>query len=389
MKKFASFFLKPAAVVLLLLLAAGNAFADGTAQPDTGFQLNVNTVLVFVIFLLFILIAVLGFTVRSSMDIYRKRKAAEKEKENTGAKTLLMILVLCMLSLQGMAQEETKVVMSAKIDLSESTIMRNIMLFIIALEVLTILFFVKWISFFTGIDELRRSKGKKGLFNIDFKKIWVRANKLKPIEEEASLDVGHSYDGIRELDNVTPPWFTIAFLASIVFGIGYLWRYHVAESAPNQIQEYEIEVAQAKIRIAEHMKNQKDLVDENTVVMLSGADIETGKVLYANNCAVCHGHEGQGKVGPNLTDEYWLHGGRINDVFKVIKFGAVEKGMMSWKGVFSATEIAQISSYIKSLGGTKPAGAKEPQGELYKEEAPAAAPTDSTAAQPAVAVLKK
>jgi cytochrome c oxidase cbb3-type subunit 3 len=386
MKKFASRFLKLTSVLLLLFFSVANVAAQGTEQPETGFKLNVNTVLAFVVFLLFILIAVLGFTVRSSMDIYRKRKAGEK-KDNAVGKTLLLILFFSMLAIPGMAQETPEVVISAKIDLSENTLLRNIMLFIIGLEVLTILFFVKWISFFTGIDELRRSKGKKGIFNIDFQKIWVKANKFKPIEEEASLDVGHSYDGIRELDNATPPWFTIAFIASIIFGIGYLWRYHVAESAPNQIQEYEMEVAQAKIKIAEHMKNQKDLVDENTVVMLSGADIDNGKILYANNCAVCHGNEGQGKVGPNLTDEYWLHGGRINDVFKVIKLGAIEKGMMSWKGVFSATEIAQISSYIKSIGGSKPAGAKEPQGELYKEEAPV--PADSSAAKQVVAEVKK
>lgn len=385
MKKFASLFIKPVFIVGLLTVLVGNLQAQGAATSESGFTLTVNTVLAFVVILLFVIIAVLGFTVRSSMDIYRKRKAITKAGTDNGGKTILMILFLCMLSVTATAQEVPVVPAAASIDLSENTILRNLLLFIIVLQVITILFFVKWISFFTGIDELRRSKGKKGLFNIDFQKFWIKANKLKPIEAEASLDVGHEYDGIRELDNVTPPWFTIAFLASIVFGIGYLWRYHVAESAPNQIKEYEMEVAAAKVRIAEHMKNQKDLVDENTVTMLGAADIDNGKILYANNCAVCHGGSGEGKVGPNLTDEYWLHGGDIKDVFKVIKFGAVEKGMMSWKGVFSATEIAQLSSYIKSIGGTKPVGAKEPQGELYKEVAVVAPLADSSSAvKPAV-----
>ncbi len=388
MKKFASYFLKPAGVLALLTCMMTAAQAQAVTQAEPGFTLNVNTVLAFVVILLFVLIAVLGLTVRSSMDVHRKRKAAEKATNDGGVKTLLMILFFSMLSITAFAQDVPEVATSAKVDLSENTILRNLLLFIIVLEVITILFFVKWITFFTGIDELRRSKGKKGLFNIDFKKFWIKANKLKPIEEEDSLDVGHEYDGIRELDNATPPWFTIAFLASIVFGIGYLWRYHVAESAPNQIKEYEMEVAAAKVKIAEHMKNQKDLVDENTVTMMSGADIDNGKVLYANNCGVCHGAAGEGKVGPNLTDEYWIHGGDIKDVFKVIKFGAIEKGMMSWKGVFSATEIAQISSYIKSIAGTKPAGAKEPQGELYKEAAPAATAADSSAAKPQPEVKK-
>ena len=251
----------------------------------------------------------------------------------------------------------------------------------LCLELLIICVFIYWIRFFTGIEELQEKKAlaRKERFK-GRGSWWSRANKMKPIEEEHTLDVGHNYDGIRELDNPTPPWFSVAFIASILFGLGYLWRYQVAHAAPNQYEEYEIAVTKGNLQVAEYLKTKGDAVNEQTVVMLDGAGIEAGKKLFINNCTACHGTAGQGGVGPNLTDDYWLHGGAIGSVFHTIKFGVVEKGMMSWKDVFSAQQIAELASYIKSLHGTHPPGAKEPQGELYKEEP---VKKDSTAVVPA------
>jgi cytochrome c oxidase cbb3-type subunit 3 len=93
------------------------------------------------------------------------------------------------------------------------------------------------------------------------------------------------------------------------------------------------------------------------------ADMEAGKALFITNCAPCHGTNAEGKVGPNLTDEYWLHGGDINHVYKTIKFGVPSKGMVAWKGKLAGKQMLQVASYIQSLQGSKPAGAKEPQGE--------------------------
>jgi cytochrome c oxidase cbb3-type subunit 3 len=114
--------------------------------------------------------------------------------------------------------------------------------------------------------------------------------------------------------------------------------------------------------------------------MLDAGGISAAQSVYITNCAACHGQKGEGTVGPNLTDDYWLHGGKINDVFKTIKYGVPEKGMRAWQEDLSPVKIAQVSSFIKSLRGTNPPNAKEKQGELYVEEgAPAA---DSTAAAP-------
>lgn len=204
-----------------------------------------------------------------------------------------------------------------------------------------------------------------------FSHVWDRMNRFKPLEEEGSVDTGHNYDGIRELDNITPPWFTAGFLLTILFAGVYLWRYHVSESAPLQIEEYEIAMAQADAEDAARLSSQANKVDENSVVMLGPSDIEQGKKIFGEKCAPCHmAHGGSmaGGVGPNLTDDYWINGGSIKAIFTTIKYGRPDKGMISWKDQLSPTQIAQAASFVKSIKGSNPPGAKEPQGDLYVEE---------------------
>ncbi|MBP7822131.1 MAG: c-type cytochrome [Saprospiraceae bacterium] len=211
--------------------------------------------------------------------------------------------------------------------------------------------------------------------------LWDRLNSFRPMEDEAKLDVGHSYDGIRELDNVTPPWFTYTFLLSILFAIGYMYRYHVAKSAPLMIEEYKIEMAAADAEMESQSKGKANKIDENTVTMLGASDIEAGKKIFVEKCAACHAATGgsmPGGVGPNLTDDYWIHGGSLSNIFKSIKYGWPEKGMISWKDQIPPGQIAQIASFIKSIKGSNPANAKEAQGDLYKEEDAAATTTTTT-----------
>ena len=127
-----------------------------------------------------------------------------------------------------------------------------------------------------------------------------------------------------------------------------------------------------------YLAKAKNNVDENTVTQLTDAsDLDAGKKVFTTMCAACHAPDGGGTVGPNLTDDYWLHGGGVKDVFKTITYGWPDKGMKSWKDDYSPLQIQQIASYVLSLHGTKPATPKEPQGTLYKpSEAPA---TDSAA----------
>lgn len=200
-----------------------------------------------------------------------------------------------------------------------------------------------------------------------------------PIEEEASILLDHNYDGIQELDNNLPPWWKYGFYLTIVFSFVYMISYHITGTSALQGKEYENEMAQAKLEVDEYMKKSANNVDENSVKLLTEAsDLATGKDVFKASCAACHGQAGEGTVGPNLTDAYWLHGGSVQDVFKSIKYGWVEKGMKSWKEDLSPMQIAQVTSYIKSLKGTNPPNAKAPQGDLYSEGG-AASVSDSTA----------
>jgi cytochrome c oxidase cbb3-type subunit 3 len=125
-----------------------------------------------------------------------------------------------------------------------------------------------------------------------------------------------------------------------------------------------------------YMAKAKDLVDEKNV-QYDVAGVAIGKELFTKSCVACHGTLGEGGVGPNLTDEYWLHGGGMNDIFKTLKYGYPEKGMQSWQQQFSPKQMAQIASFIKTLKGTNPPNGKAPQGEIYIDDA--VKPTDSAA----------
>ncbi len=196
-----------------------------------------------------------------------------------------------------------------------------------------------------------------------------------PIEREASIEMNHSYDGIRELDNHLPPWWTALFIGTIVFGVFYVGIYHVWGMSPLQEDEYNEELTLAQKQIEEFEAKNAAKIDENSVKNLASdaSVISKGKEVFATNCVACHGASGEGGVGPNLTDDFWLHGdGGISDVFKVIKNGVPEKGMISWKATLKPEQIQSVSNYILSIKGTNPANAKAPQGEKV------AIATDST-----------
>ncbi len=381
---------KSSLLVLLYLLGTLPLWAQEKASTSTAnnsFVLDANSVLVFAALILLMVIAVLGYTLLASIDLFKKRKKESKGATGQVIKTLL-IAFLSLGAIQAFGQDAAANAAAPATSLfTDAKILRYILFGLIAIELIIIFGMVYWIRFFTGIADLQREKEiERKIVLKDASSWWSRMNKLKPLDQEASLDIGHSYDGIKELDNTTPPWFTISFIATVLFGIGYFWYYQVAKAGPNQIEEYEIAVTKANLAKDAYLKSKGDAVNENTVTMLDAAGITAGKGLYASNCVACHGDAGQGGVGPNLTDKYWLHGGSIGDVFKTIKFGVVEKGMMSWKDVFSADQIAELASYIESIHDTNPAGAKEPQGELYKAtpnaaEGAAPANTDSTSAE--------
>lgn len=198
--------------------------------------------------------------------------------------------------------------------------------------------------------------------------LWEKINSFRPVKEETQIDLGHDYDGIRELDNRLPPWWLYGFYACIVFAVVYLWQHEVVHSAPSSIEEYTMAMQKGEEEKEIYLKNAASNVDENTVKLLADeGDLTSGKAIFTTVCAACHAADGGGLVGPNLTDDYWLHGGSVKDIFKTIKYGWQEKGMKSWKDDYTPVQIAQLSSYIKSLHGKTPAKAKEPQGVLFNE----------------------
>lgn len=177
------------------------------------------------------------------------------------------------------------------------------------------------------------------------------------------LLASHDYDGIREFDNDLPPWWKMTFYVTAAFAAVYLGWFHTGSTDRLSAAEYKAEMVEATMLAA-----QSGLADDpnkptDYKPLTAAADIDAGKSVFVQNCAACHGKAGEGTVGPNLTDEYWLHGGDVNKVFHTIKYGVQSKGMVPWKGKLSGKEMLQVASYILTLKGTNPPNGKEPQGD--------------------------
>ncbi len=198
------------------------------------------------------------------------------------------------------------------------------------------------------------------------KETYIKLLGQKPLEEEGEIILDHNYDGIKELDNNLPPWWLYGFYISIIFGAIYLLKYHVF-NGDTQIDELQTELAEAKVAIEKYKATAKDLVDYNTVeVLVDAADLKAGQSIYETNCVACHKADGGGGIGPNLTDEYWILGGGIKNVFKTISEGGRSgKGMIAWKQNLKPYEIAQVASYVLQFQGTTPNEPKEAQGDLW------------------------
>ncbi|MEM6736614.1 MAG: cbb3-type cytochrome c oxidase N-terminal domain-containing protein [Bacteroidota bacterium] len=202
--------------------------------------------------------------------------------------------------------------------------------------------------------------------SVDFwKKFWNRVNDSVPVAREAEIVTNHEYDGIRELDNRLPPWWLYGFYATIVFSAIYLFRFYFLDM-PSQQEEFQAEMTRAKEEVQVYLASLDNLIDESNVSLLEAEmDLNAGKAIFEQNCAVCHMADGGGGVGPNLTDQYWLHGGDMPAIFSTIKYGVLSKGMISWESQLSPKKMQQVSSYIYMMEGTTPANPKEPQGDLF------------------------
>jgi cytochrome c oxidase cbb3-type subunit 3 len=193
--------------------------------------------------------------------------------------------------------------------------------------------------------------------------------------EERVTEFDHEFDGIRELDNRIPPWFTLLFVGTILFAAVYLVDYHVLGTSKLMAGEYDEEMAAAAFQRRILLASEGTIDEAKLTQLMDAASIGRGGEQFKKYCVSCHGPDAGGAIGPNLTDDYWIHGGGVRNVYTTIKMGVPAKGMISWQLVFTPKQIQEIASFVLSLHGTSPAVAKKPEGTLYVEQPDSTATT--------------
>ena len=184
-------------------------------------------------------------------------------------------------------------------------------------------------------------------------------------ETQNTVIAGHEVDGITEFDNPPPAWFNWLFYGTIVIAACYMLYFHVFKIGDLPLAEYDKQMKEAAVVVAKAQDKAITLANEPRYT--TEDKLTLGRVIFKTNCVVCHGPNGEGLVGPNLTDDYWLHGGSYPEVFKTIFNGVPEKGMLSWKKTLKPEQIREVASYVFTLRGTNPPNPKPPQGTKYIE----------------------
>lgn len=353
---------------LSLLLFTGKAFAqDIVKEPYTSNEIISNPlfwILSGTVILLLIIIIFFANAVKNVAEFWKRE-----------LKTIALLISI-ILSSEAMAQDAAAVTNQTNFSGLTPTVF-YLFLIIIAFELFIIMSLYFVLKRLLNLNKQEEAVVVKEVSFLD------KFNASVSIEKEKDILLDHNYDGIKELDNNLPPWWKYGFYFTIVWGIAYLIYFHLG-SGPSSEKEYNEEMALAQLQIEEFMKKSANAVDENNVTLATDdKSLDAGKSIYMDNCAACHGRLGEGGVGPNLTDDYWLHGGSIKDIFKTIKYGVPAKGMKAWQAELSPSQIRQVSSFIKSLYGTNPPNAKEKQGDLYKEEENRAAEENNTVSESA------
>lgn len=362
--------------ITLLGLNVLTAFAqDVQKATESASKANYIEYLVLVVALLL----VAAIWLLSTVLMMLSKKVVEFTKQN---KTFLLLFILIGTSVFNplLAQDAssntdatTEVVNSTANYGSLSSVSFWTLSTVLALELLIIfvmLYFIR--NLWRILNPVPVKEVAKSKTNNWFKTTWASLDKqfltkAAPMEKEADIMLDHDYDGIKELDNALPPWWKYGFYITIFVAIFYILKFEVWHTGMNPTEEYNSEMADAKAETDAYLASMKENVDEKTVVMLDAAGIAAGKILYAKTCVACHSPNGGGGVGPNLTDNYAIHGASIQSIFKTIKYGWPDKGMQAWQSNFSPVELQQLASYVKSLINTNVADGKAPQGDLIKE----------------------
>lgn len=186
---------------------------------------------------------------------------------------------------------------------------------------------------------------------------------VEVFEDEKKILLDHDYDGIRELDNPLPKWWLYSFYLTIIFAVPY-YVAHTFMNAESIKERFNLDVASVE---EIHKKNALDkIVYDQAEYEKVLADPKTKKIAkktYKRKCKACHGKFGEGGVGPNLTDNYWIHGnGDLKSVYETLTYGITDKGMPAWGQTLGKEKVYGVLKYIADLKGTKPKNPKGPQG---------------------------
>jgi cytochrome c oxidase cbb3-type subunit 3 len=363
---------KKVAVFSALLTIAFATRAQGAAAPSGG---NANLLEILLIAAAIVLLFVIWGMGQVLLILGKKLNAKKKQLAKLGS---LMIL-FGLFTLTSTAQTADPVPVAANASANYGGIAALefwSLAAVIGIEFLVILFLAfmgrRMYLELTGAADASLAKMDGAAHEASSFSVWWKQldekffTRAVPVEKEADVLLDHDYDGIKELDNALPPWWKYGFYITIVVAFIYVANFHVFGIGKNPEQEYASEMEEGK-RVEEAYKAKtKNLVDENNLVISDAAGIADGAKVFAQSCIACHGAKGEGGIGPNLTDDYWIHGAAITDVYKTIKLGYPDKGMQSWESMFSPVQIKNLSSFVLSLKGTNPPNAKAPQGDLVK-----------------------
>ncbi|GAB2816624.1 cytochrome c family protein [Ferruginibacter profundus] len=384
-------------IAALLVVTVAVAQTTAPAAPTTvtsGYNQLATLLVIMTVVLAFVLWGL------GQVLVVLSRQLLEKQKNATKAISAIVVLVLLLASQTASAQDAAKDAVTVVPNYGGlSATSFYLFVTVIITEVIAIVFLAFSIRRIYSellpqkeVAAAKKSALKEWWAGLD-KKIFTKAI---PVEREADILLDHDYDGIKELDNALPPWWKYGFYFTIVVGLIYLLNFHVMGNGKNPTEEYAAEMEDARIQKEIFESTNKDKIDENNVPMADATGLARAKEIFGTKCWACHGKLGEGGAGPNLTDDYWLHKGSLNDIFHTIKNGYPDKGMQSWATDYTPKEISFLASYVKTLRGTNPPNQKAPQGELYTETAATAPAADSakkttadTAGVKKVAVVNK
>jgi cytochrome c oxidase cbb3-type subunit 3 len=300
------------------------------------------------IVLLLIAIIVVAGSIKSFLqtDYFKSRIAGQLEKKRKDANKIAMIILLLISSslipAKAMAQDSGVGAdeVLVKVTTDELYMVAIVVLILFAVLIYQVRLFKSLYRMTLTEEEL--SKSKKSL--ISTRKINKILTDSVDIQDESSILMDHEYDGIQELDNNLPPWWVSLMWGTIIFAVVYLLNYHVFKISPLQTEEYV-----AEVELAESLKD-PNAVNENTAFLLtSESDLNAGKAVFGKFCVACHKEDGRGEIGPNLTDDYWIHGNDIKNLFKIVKYGSPNGKMTPHGNLLTPLQIQQVTSYVLSM----------------------------------------